>query len=112
VGPEHVDKRDRPAAHRRDVAEIDHDRAIAGEPGIRRHKTFDHAFGGEQQKPSARIGQRGGVVADGDVAVAAEARRVVFQDGHFFGHGRKGVQPGGEGGETRCRVHATCSAAG
>ena len=62
-GPERVDHRGRAAAHGRDIAEVDHHAAIAGEPGLGRHEGVDEAFDREKRVAVA-VRDRGAVVAD------------------------------------------------
>ena len=63
VGPDRIDDRDRPAAHRGDVGEVDHHAAPAGEPGVGGDEFVDEAFDGEQQIAVA-VRNRGAIVAD------------------------------------------------
>ena len=63
VGPDRVDHGERPAAHRRDVGEIDHHAAPAGEPGIGGDESVEETLDGEQQM-AVGVGNRRAIVAD------------------------------------------------
>ena len=69
LGPDRVDDRERPAAHRRDIGEVDHHAAPSGEPGIGGDKGVDKALDGEQQMAVA-VGNRGAIVADRNCGAA------------------------------------------
>ena len=51
IRPKRIHHRQRPPTHRRDVGEIDHDAAPAGEPGIGGDERVEEAFNSKQQMP-------------------------------------------------------------
>ena len=62
--PEDVGDGEGSATHGGDVAEIDHDRAVAGEPRVVGDEGFQHSFGGEKKMTATDgIGNGGAVVA-------------------------------------------------
>jgi hypothetical protein len=62
--PEAVHQRQRPAAHRGDVAEVHEHAAPTGEPGVLRHQLRMHPLAGQQQR-TVHGGQQGGVITEG-----------------------------------------------
>ncbi len=62
-GPEGVDDGERAPAHGGDVAQVDHDPAIAREVRIVGHEAVEEALDGQQQVPVA-VGDRRAIVAD------------------------------------------------
>ena len=62
--PDAVHHRQRPAAHRRDVAEVHQHGAPAREPGVLLHQRRRHPLAGQQQAAGLG-GQQGGIVAQG-----------------------------------------------
>ena len=63
--PDRIDDRDRPAAHRGDIRDIDHRPAPAGEPWVGGDEFVDEAFDREEQIAVA-VRDRRTVVADRD----------------------------------------------
>ena len=64
AAPQGVDHGDRASAHGRDVADIDHHPAEAGEIRIGGHEPVHEPFDGEEEVAVA-IGNRGAIVAQG-----------------------------------------------
>ncbi len=65
----HVEDGERVAAHRGDVAHVDHDRAPPGEVRVAVEQRRKDPLGGEQEV-AGPVGDRGGVVADENAPVA------------------------------------------
>ncbi len=70
--PEHIDDRQRPPAHRSDVAEIHHHRRIPREPRVVCDERRQHPFRGEEQ-PTVAIRDRRAIVAQPRLAGQLDA---------------------------------------
>ena len=92
LGPDDVDDGKRAPSHRRDVAQIDHHAAPAGEPGIGVDECADEAFGGEEKVPVA-IRDRRAIVADRDGALCESEARGDDANVGLGGERRTGLQP-------------------
>jgi hypothetical protein len=101
--PNRVDDRGRAAAHRGDVAEVDHHAAVAGEPRLAVHELVEQSLDREQREAGpVRIGNRRAVVAhaarqrrvaetairDRDVALVLHASRAAQTLAEFGEHDR------------------------
>ena len=84
--PERVDDRDGPPAHGRDVAEIDHDAAIAGEPRVGCDEAVDEAFDCEEQE-AVPVRNGGAIVPDRD-GLARNAEPAAGREAEGFDRSR------------------------